>query len=899
MEKNRWQRLSPLLDELLDLDEEARTTRLHSIDDEDAALAANLRELLKDYEALDRDRFLETSLERPLPVGLAGQVIDRYTLDRQIGEGGMGAVWLAHRSDGRFEGQVAIKFLSMPSMGSAGLQRFEREGHVLARLKHSNIAHLLDAGVTSAGQPYLVLEYVQGEHIDRWCANRQLDVRARIELFLQVLDAVSHAHGKLILHRDLKPSNILVTPEGRVKLLDFGIAKLLEEAGTPAQATEMTHLAGRVFTLDYASPEQIQGTDATTATDVYSLGVLLYVVLTGQHPTAGNATTPAERIRAVLDTEPKRPSVAVAETGERGSWQGAADRARALRGDLDNIVAKALKKPPQERYATVDAFAQDLRRYLNNEPVSARPDSFAYRLRKFVVRNALPVSAAAIVLVAIVVAAIVSLWQAGEAARQRDRALTLSARNLAVLDFVTGMLTEAAPNDEAIRVSDLLQRSRDLLLTSETDPEHQAAVLDLMAEYYLSTGNPSQAEPLLERALELVKSSKDVTLKATLLCNRGHALQLLSRFDDALRSATQGLELSRDDALAGVRCHQKRAFIAQFMNDPNAALEHAQQALAMLKASGLQRPEIAASLTTDLAYAYYLAGRTAEADRYYAEALERYTKLGRRESPATFSLRNNWGIASYAAGDNRRALENYDEALRIAKLRDPESDPPVYLLANRALALASLARYEEALQEFEVALVASERANNLASVLHTLANRAGTYLLMGDVYRAARELETIETRYGAMLAPDSVPGITIAYLKGRLELARQRPALALTALNASVAFFDERKMYVAPLTRALSARAEAHLRLGDEEKAAADARRAVEISRKLQDAKPFSSLTGASLLQAAEVALAKGQPEEARRMAAEAWSHLNEALGEAHPDAQRARWLAQDPPASP
>jgi serine/threonine protein kinase len=889
MEKNRWQRLSPLLDELLDLDQEERTAKLQRIEREDAALAADLRDLLQDFELLERDRFLETSLERPLPVGLAGQVIDRYTLDRQIGEGGMGAVWLAHRSDGRFDGQVAIKFLSMPSMGSAGLQRFEREGHVLARLKHPNIAHLLDAGATTSGQPYLVIEYVQGEHIDRWCESRQLDVRARIEIFLQVLDAVSHAHGKLILHRDLKPSNILVTAEGRVKLLDFGIAKLLEEAGTPAQATEMTQLAGRVFTLDYASPEQIQGTDATTATDVYSLGVLLYVVLTGRHPTAGNATTPAERIRAVLDTEPKRPSLVVAETGESGSWRGTAERARELRGDLDNIITKALKKSPQERYATVDAFAQDLRRYLNNEPVSARPDSFAYRLRKFIARNALPVSAAAIVLVAIVAAAVVSVWQAREATRQRDRALALSARNLAVVDFFTSMLTEVAPNDEAIRVSELLQRSRESLLTFETDPEHQAAVLDLMAEYYLSTGNPSQAEPLLERALELVESGNDVALKATLLCNRGHALQLLSRFDDAIQAATQGLALSRDDVLAGVRCYQKRAYIAQFMNDPNAALENAQRAFSLLNVSGLQRPEIAASLTADLAYAYYLSGRTAEADRHYADALDRFTRLGRRESPATFSLRNNWGIASYAAGDNLRALENYDEALRIARIRDPESDPPVYLLANRALALASLARYEDALREFEVALVASERANNLASVLHTLANRAGTYLLMGDVYRAAREIETIEARYGAMLAPDSVPGITIAYLKGRLELARARPALALTALNASVAFFEERKMFVAPLTRALNSRSEAHLRLGDVAKAEADARRAVEISRRLQDAKAFSSLTGASLLQAAEVALAKGAAEDARRMALEAASHLDATLGEAHPDAQRAR----------
>jgi len=893
IDKARWLQLSPLLDELLDADAAARAERLREIAAEDSLLAAELTELLADHASIERERFLEQHVAQPLlSAGLAGQVIDRYTLDRQIGEGGMGSVWLAHRSDGRFEGHVAIKFLSLPSMGAAGVHRFEREGHVLARLTHPNIARLVDAGVTAAGQPYLVLEYVEGEPIDRWCAQRGLDLKHRIELFLQVLAAVSHAHGKLILHRDLKPSNILVTPEGQVKLLDFGIAKLLEEAGSPAQATEMTQLAGRAFTLDYAAPEQIQGGDMTTATDVYSLGVLLYVVLTDQHPTAGDSITPADRMRAVLDTEPKRPSAAVANTSERTSWIGAAERARALRGDLDNIVTKALKKAPIERYATVDAFAQDLRRYLHDEPVSARADSLAYRTRKFVVRNALPVAAAAIVFVAVVLAAAVSLWQAREATRQRDRALALSARNAAVVDFVSSMLTEVAPDDRAVRVSELLDRSQQLLLTAESDPEHQAAILDLLAEYYLSSGNPARAQPLLDRAIELTAASSDAALKATLICNRAHVLQLSNQPEPASQELERGIALSRVDALAAARCLQKRAFLAQSSNDPPAALRYALEAQAQLRNATVRRPDLEASLLTDLAYAHYLSGHTADADRYYAEALDRYVKLGRGSTPATFTLRNNWGIASYAAGDNRRALENYDDALRIAKQRNPEADPPVYLLANRALALASLARYEEALDAFDVALAASERANNVASVLHTLVNRAGTHLLMGNVERAARELAQIEERYGTVLPPDSVPAITILYLQGRIALARLQWDRAVAELTRTIAFFEERGMAVAPVTRALNARAEAYLRQGNLQAARADAQRALEISRKLQDAKPYSSLTGYALLQLAEVeSVAQGQ-DAARKTAGEALRHLSETLGAGHHDALRAKALA-------
>lgn len=895
IDKARWQVLSPLLDELLGLDSQARERRLGEIAGSDVALALELKRLLAERATADRASFPEGTTPAPMPDEVsAGQILDRYTLDRPIGEGGMGSVWLAHRSDGRYEGEVAIKFLSLPSMSPTGRQRFEREGHVLARLKHPNIAHLLDAGVSATGQPYLVLEYVQGKPLDAYCEQSAQNVRERIELLLQVLAAVSHAHGKLILHRDLKPSNILVNDEGQVKLLDFGIAKLLEDEGGAAGMTDITRLAGRAFTLDYAAPEQVQGGEVTTATDVYSLGVILYVLLTDQHPTAGDAATPAERLRAVVETEPSRPSTIVLKTkGENGA--GAPEqRARLLRGDLDNIVAKALKKEPDERYPTVDALAQDLRRYLNNEPVSARADSVPYRLRKFIRRHALPVAAAGVVMIAIVAAAIVSLWQAREAREQRDRALALSARNAAVVDFVTSMLTEVAPDDQPIRVSQLLDRSEQVLLAGEVDPEHQAAILDVLADYHLSAGNPTKAQPLLDRALQLTSNTNDAALRATLICNNAYAISLLNRVDEALASLDVGIAMSRVDPLAAARCLQKRAFVAQNFNDPPAALEYAIKAREALSSAPFRNPAQEASLIGDLAYAHYLSGRTAEADRYYAEALRRYEQLGRSDSPSTFSLRNNWGIASFAAGDNLRALENYDEALKIAKRRSPEGELPIYLLTNRALALASLARYEEAVQSFEEALAAAQRANNVSAQLHALVNRAGMHMTMGDYARAERELRDVEQTFAAAIPPNSVPAIAIRHIKGRLASARGDLDAALSDQSVTIEFFDTRQMAVAPLTRALAARAEVYIRRGDLAAARRDAQRAVEISRKLQDSKPHSSLTGLSLLQLAQVELAAGDGAKAQTIAEEAVAHLDATLGAEHPETLRAKQLAGD-----
>jgi serine/threonine protein kinase len=403
---DQWQALSPYLDQALAMTDDERAAWLSQLGDRDPALAAQLGALLDEHRVLAQEGFLENQrFALPNAAGLAGQILGPYTLISKIGQGGMGSVWLARRSDGRFERQAAVKFVSIALAGGATEERFKREGLILGRLTHPHIAELLDAGISSDGQPYLILEYIDGTTIDEYCDQHKLDVEARVRLFLDVLAAVAHAHANLIVHRDIKPSNVLVTIGGEVKLLDFGIAKLLEGEGQAGAATLLTHEGGSALTPQFAAPEQLTGQPVTTATDVYALGVLLYLLLTGRHP-AGPATySPAELVRAIVETEPERASGRIASADDRTIAEKRDTTReklqRQLRGDLDTIVGKALKKNPQERYPSVTGFADDLQRYLKHEPISARPDTLAYHTAKFLRRNRTVVAlvAAAVVLV--------------------------------------------------------------------------------------------------------------------------------------------------------------------------------------------------------------------------------------------------------------------------------------------------------------------------------------------------------------------------------------------------------------------------------------------------------------------------------------------------------------------
>ena len=436
----RWQRAEELFASALELSPEARLSFLHEQCGEDAELRLLVEDLLRQDEAAGS--FLEgpallyaetlvDSAGGPLPpVSRAlgpsiGQRLGAYRLEEEIGRGGMGTVYRAVRDDGTFAQQVAIKVINGGLATPDVQQRFRRERQILALLNHPNIARILDGGTTPQGLPYLVMELVAGEPIHVYCGHHELSLRQRLMLFQSICAAVAHAHQNLVVHRDLKPANILVTSEGQVKLLDFGIAKVLQP---DVSDLTQTHVGGAVpLTPDYASPEQVRGEAITTATDVYALGLILYEMLTGLR--AQKVTSPSlkEVERIVCQTHVKRPSEA--PTPVSGLPM------RKLRGDLDNIVLKALRKEPEQRYRTVTQLAEDVERYLDGRPVIAQPASLVYRAAKFVSRNKLAVAAASLVVASLVGGIALAWWQARIAREHFD-----SVRGIA-----KSLLTEINP----------------------------------------------------------------------------------------------------------------------------------------------------------------------------------------------------------------------------------------------------------------------------------------------------------------------------------------------------------------------------------------------------------------------------------------------------------------------
>jgi eukaryotic-like serine/threonine-protein kinase len=426
MGTDRWQRLNEIFHGALARDPGSRPDYLVQACADDAALRREAEDLLRAHDGAELElgaiERLESALnESPLP-GSAGLRLGPYRTSEEIGRGGMGSVWLADRVDGQFEQRVAIKLIKRGMDTAQILRRFEAERRILASFDHPNIARLIDGGTTDDGLPYFVMEHIEGKPIDEYAEERRLPLRMRLGLFLRVCDAVSYAHRRLIIHRDIKPQNILVTADGVPKLLDFGIAKVLHDAEEPGTRTlSVLHL----LTPDYASPEQIEGRPTTTGTDVYSLGVVLYELLTGRSPYRPRTWNPRDVCESVLASPVERPSAAIAARPvDESAWRLRGE----LRGDLDAIVLTAMRKEPERRFASVEQLADDIRRYLDGRPVQARPDSPWYRGGKFVRRNRLAVAAGALLAVTLVGGVIATTWQAREARIQSKLAYEAQAR---------------------------------------------------------------------------------------------------------------------------------------------------------------------------------------------------------------------------------------------------------------------------------------------------------------------------------------------------------------------------------------------------------------------------------------------------------------------------------------
>ena len=505
MNPERWKAVDALLDDALMLPPEERAQWLADLRTRSPELADEVAELLSAEAITDHAHFLA----EPVTHRADELQMGAYVLETPLGHGGMGSVWLARRTDGRFEGRAAVKLLNRALLSETGRERFRREGSLLGRLTHAGIARLLDAGVSPGGQPYLVLEYVEGQPIDAFAAAKRLTAAERVGLVLDVLAAVGHAHANLIVHRDLKPSNILVTSDGHAKLLDFGIAKLIdaEGGGEPDTLTRV----GRALTPAFAAPEQIRGETITTATDVYAIGVLLYVLLTGRHPYPLSERSASEIERLVCETTPVRPSStfasdqrADADQIARATAQSAspARLRRWLRGDIDLIVMKAMRKEPERRYPTAAALEDDLRRVLDGRPVSARPDTVAYRVRKFVGRNRSGV-AIAIVLMALLAAGVVRERTLRGRAEAEARKAQAVEQYLVSVFGVSNPLASPETRGADVTARALLDRGAARIDSSlANQPDVQAELREVLGSVYAGLGLFDKAEPLLRQALE-------------------------------------------------------------------------------------------------------------------------------------------------------------------------------------------------------------------------------------------------------------------------------------------------------------------------------------------------------------------------------------------------------------
>ena len=873
-----------LLEVALALPVEARAAWLKNLPPEDAALTPLLGALLE-RAAIDTDTFMQRPLgvtfedlgALGIPTDQPGDLVGPYRLVRPLGEGGMGTVWLAERADSSLQRRVALK---LPRSGWAlGLvQRMARERDILAGLEHPHIARLYDAGSTDQGRPYLAMEYVDGEPIDVYARAKALSIPARLRLILQVADAVAHAHARLVVHRDLKPSNILVTAEGSVRLLDFGVAKLLE--GDATGDSHLTRITGPALTPTYASPEQIRGEPLTVGSDVYSLAVVLYELLAGEPPYQLRRTSAAALEEAILEVEVAPPS------------QRALDRttARALRGDLDNILAKALKKEPAQRYASVAAFADDLTRHLEQQPVSAHRDSFAYRSRRFVQRNALAVSAGTALAVAVLAGSGVALWQAAEASLQRDRALQRLARNEAVSDFLEVMFTQGVPDGGGDVVREMLRRSETFASRPRnSEPEHQAAILLMLASQHAFMAEPARAEPLLEKARTLLRRSPDRDLKAQVDCTQALVVAFLGRSDAAIALLEPWLTATDIDHNIAAACLQRRAERARDSFDAANALHYARLALDRLGRAKQPSASLEATLQGEYANALQVNGRALDADQAFERSLAAFSALGRDDAADAVIARANWAASKLSSGDIRRGLALCEEAMRAQAQQGGTAGTA--LKGNCAYALELLGRDDAALSLYADVLAAATDGNVMSRV-YALSGQANVRLQQGDSASARDALELART---AMKAADFPAGhaIRLRYVQSqaRYDLATGEPQRARDALDGVIRILLDRGTRNSALAAAYRLRAAANAALNAPADALADATAAHAVAQSLQGGRPHSFHTGLGLLTLAQIHRQQGNAALAVDSARSALDHLRETAGADHPEAVKAERL--------
>jgi eukaryotic-like serine/threonine-protein kinase len=834
-----------LLDEALDLPIEARGDWVDQLSGLHAELRPTLRRLLlaksapETGDVIDLQSYVAAVVRdaaaqpetHPLR---AGEHVGPYELVREIGRGGMGFVWLANRADGTFRRSVALKLPHVTWAGSLGA-RMVRERDILAGLEHPNIARLYDAGVDAQGRPFMAMEYVEGQTIDVHCSERQLSIRERLALVLDVAKAVAYAHSKLVVHRDLKPANMLVTAGGAVRLLDFGIAKLIE--GETVNEARLTQLSGRLLTPDYASPEQIRGEAIGTATDVYSLAVVTYELLTGARPYRLKRQSAVELEEAIAEVDPRLASEAVDDRSRR----------RQLRGDLDAILNKAMKKSPTERYSTVDAFSGDLRRYLAGETVLAQPDRAAYRMRKFLLRHHWQSASAAIAVIALLAGSGLALWQARAARLEAARAELVKSFALSLLD--------SADSDAGAGVAttavDLLQAARKRVETELAGRPAVAAELMTAIGYGLiGQDRAEDAVSLLKKAIELSSQANGAedprTVEAQVVY--GEALYDLGKNDEAIALLKPTVERAHrvrdnhaeidawrwlssaqidagqtDSAIASARAAVAAIAPTGKNPDQRTLLDAMQAHLALANAlSNTLKPGVVEEARSALRYTAQMDktleptaaldartllgmglisdGRPVEGLRELKSAYADSRKFRGADHVHTTIVAGLLGKYSLEAGDVPGALTAYQESFDAVMRRQDARGPFAVAMVHYGLAqaLAAAGDHERALPHFGEAarLFAQTNGSTAPFVLRSRSAHALSVARLGRLAESEREFRSLAAMPFA--GPDEPAH------QGRLAVLRSLQGQHEEAVTLAKASADGLKEFPSKSTRAQS-----------------------------------------------------------------------------------------------
>lgn len=840
MNPEHWQRLRDLFEAAVELPAADWPAYLAGASD-DPGLRAEVLDMLQadargsaDSGLLERAPDLLGDYTRQAAEARLGERFGAWRLLRVLGEGGMGTVYLAERVDGGFAQQAALKLVRSGLDQADVVARLRSERQILAGLEHPNIARLLDGG-GERGEPFLAMEYVQGSDLGSYCDARALDIPARLRLFLTVCEAVAYAHARLVVHCDLKPTNVLVSAAGEVKLLDFGIARLVE----PGDNRVATLARLRLYTPDYAAPEQISGALTTTAVDVYALGVILFELLCGQRPYATRGLSLVQIEQQVLQREPARPSARV--TG-RGETQGADEHARGaaaeaqrqrfallrastpvqlrrqLRGDLDAIVMKALRKPPQERFASVQLLADDIRAYLQQRPVAARRGSLRYTVGRFVQRHALAVGLAAFAGLALVVGLGAALWQA-EAAR-REAATAREA-----LDFMQQLFALADPEiarGREVSARELLESGSQRIRTALIDqPDARRVLLQAMAEAHVGLGLYAEALPLLDAALQAPGAAADVDSLQRLQLAQAAALQGLGRYrevldqlgplraaapldsesarlraaglDHALGRAAQALgqrELAQAHLRAALAVRERvlglaaadtqqvaAALVALYQLDRrhDESLALAERSLAALGPAAAADVLLRANALSALAMVQTNRGELGKAEDLRREALAGFRQIYRDDHPVSTVALNNLASVLFAQRRYAAALPLFEQVLQQRRQLHAPGHPSIAMAANNVanalLATGEPARAltlgQEALQIRRAAFGAAHSATALSII------GVGAALLeLGRLDQAQAHFEEALQVFAELHGPDNVQSVSSYNNLARIQLAR-------------------------------------------------------------------------------------------------------------------------------